>query len=139
MAGESWYRGPVVLSWDSVIRGSRDPDDGHNVVMHEFAHKLDEESGAVNGMPRLRNHAEFTNWVAVLNREYGEFLERVKLERNSIIDEYGSVSPPEFFAVATESFFEKPRRMKRRLPELYEQLERVFEVDPASWDQHSSD
>ncbi len=133
MAGESWYRGPVVLSWDSVIRGSQDPNDGHNVVMHEFAHKLDEQSGAVNGMPRLRSHAEYTHWVQVLNDEYSDFLKRVKLNRNHIIDEYGSVSPPEFFAVATESFFEKPQRMKRELPELYEQLQNVYQIDPANW------
>ncbi len=133
MAGESWYRGPVVLSWDSVIRGSLNPKDGHNVVMHEFVHKLDEQSGAVNGLPVLRDHDQFDNWVEVLNNEYSEFLQRVELNINRIIDEYGSVSPPEFFAVASESFFEKSVSMKRKLPTLYEQLENYYRLDPASW------
>ncbi|MFK8029884.1 MAG: zinc-dependent peptidase [Gammaproteobacteria bacterium] len=133
MAGESWHRGPIVLSWSDVKRGSLNPADGHNVVMHEFAHKLDEETSAVNGMPQLRSHEQFKDWVEVLNREYGEFLKRVDSNRNSVIDEYGSVSPPEFFAVATESFFEKSTSMRRKLPDLYRQLQDYYQLDPASW------
>ncbi len=133
MAGESWHRGPVVLSWEAVRRGSKIANDGHNVVMHEFAHKLDEESGTVNGLPSLRSHEQFDSWVKVLNQEYNTFLQRVELNKNRVIDDYGSVSPPEFFAVATESFFEKSTSMKRKLPELYKQLESYYQLDPAAW------
>lgn len=133
MAGESWHRGPIVLSWEAVSRGSKIANDGHNVVMHEFAHKLDEESGAVNGLPSLRSHEHYDSWVEVLNQEYDEFLQRVESNKNRIIDDYGSVSPPEFFAVATESFFEKSRSMKRKLPELYKQLQTYYQLDPAAW------
>ncbi len=132
-AGESWYRGPVVLSWSDILHGSNNDEDGHNVVIHEFAHKLDEESGVMNGLPILRNSAHYAEWSKVLNDEYDAFLKRVERRRNTVIDEYGALSPVEFFAVISESFFEKPKRMKSKLPELYSQLERYYHLDPASW------
>lgn len=132
-AGESWHRGPVVLSWSDVIRGSLDADDGHNVVLHEFAHKLDEENALMDGLPVLRDPAHYAEWAVVLNKEYASLLERVERGSNKVIDEYGSVSPAEFFAVATESFFEKPLQMQKRLPELYKQLARFYGLDPAGW------
>ena len=132
-AGESWHGGPIVLSWSDVMRGSLDGEDGHNVVLHEFAHKLDEENLTTNGMPILRNREQYASWVEVLNKEYEAFLSRVDRKKNKVIDEYGAVSPPEFFAVATESFFEKGPAMAARLPELYKQLQDYYGVDPASW------
>lgn len=132
--GESWHRGPIVLSWADVLRGSIDGSDGHNVVLHEFAHKLDEENVGTNGTPVLRDSADYAEWVKVLNREYSDFLTRVAKRNNKIIDAYGAVSPPEFFAVATESFFEKARAMAEQLPDLYQQLAHYYGVDPASWD-----
>ena len=132
-AGESWYRGPIVLSWGDVIRGAADPDDGFNVVLHEFAHKLDEQSDGTDGVPELREAGQFDEWVEVLTREYEAFRARVARGTNRVLDEYGLTSPPEFFAVATESFFEKPKAMKKRLPDLYQQLRRFYRVDPASW------
>ena len=132
-AGESWFRGPVVLSLADVMRGSSNERDGHNVVMHEFAHKLDEESGKVNGMPVLRENAHYKEWAEVLTEEYQSFLDRVERGRNKVIDEYGAVSAPEFFAVATESFFEKSKQMKKRLPDLYQQLQTYYGIDPAEW------
>ena len=132
-AGESWHRGPLVLSWHDVLQGSIDGYDGHNVVLHEFAHKLDEENIASNGTPLLRELSHSPQWVEVLNREYGEFLQRVERGTNKVIDAYGAVSPPEFFAVASESFFEKPLLMQQRLPDLYQQLARYYGLDPASW------
>ena len=132
-AGESWYRGPIVLSLADVVRGSSNEHDGHNVVLHEFAHKLDEENGVVDGLPVLRESAHYKEWAEVLTREYDEFLKRVKRGKNKVIDEYGAVSAPEFFAVATESFFEKSKQMKKRLPELYQQLQTFYGLDPAEW------
>jgi MtfA peptidase len=132
-SGESWHRGPVVLSWSDVLHGSLNKSDGHNVVLHEFAHKLDEENKVMDGLPVLRDPSHYADWAAVLSKEYESLLIRVNKGTNSVIDGYGAVSPPEFFAVATESFFEKPRQMKTKLPELYEQLEKFYHLDPASW------
>ncbi len=132
-AGESWYRGPIVLSLTDVVRGSSNEQDGHNVVLHEFAHKLDEENGVMDGLPVLRESAHYKEWAEVLTREYDEFLDRVERGKNKVIDEYGAVSATEFFAVATESFFEKSKQMKKRLPELYQQLQTFYDLDPAQW------
>lgn len=132
-AGESWMRGPVVLSWADVVRGISHPGDGHNVVVHEFAHKLDEQDGVMDGLPVLRDSSQYAEWSKTLNAEYVSLQERVKRGKNKVMDAYGSVSPPEFFAVATESFFEKPVLMKKRLPELYGQLQKFYNIDPASW------
>jgi Mlc titration factor MtfA (ptsG expression regulator) len=132
-SGESWHRGPVVLSWADVIHGSLNSDDGHNVVLHEFAHKLDEENEIMNGLPVLRDSSHYADWAKVLSKEYDSLLIRVEHRANSVIDAYGAVSPAEFFAVATESFFEKPLQMKQKLPELYEQFKIFYNMDPAEW------
>ena len=132
-AGESWIRGPVVLSWSDVISGSKNANDGHNVVIHEFAHKLDEQTGQMDGLPLLREQAHYKEWSEILGAEYISLQERAKRRKNKVLDTYGTVSPPEFFAVATESFFEKPRQMKSRLPDLYRQLKTFFQLDPESW------
>lgn len=132
-AGESWYRGPIVLSWSDVEFGSNDPKDAHNVVIHEFAHKLDEETQLMDGLPILKDRSHYQEWATVLTKEYEEFLTRVSKRSNKVIDSYGAVSAVEFFAVITESFFEKPWQMKRELPELYQQLSRYYGVDVAEW------
>ena len=132
-AGESWRRGPIVLSLTDVVRGSGNEQDGHNVVLHEFAHKLDEENGVMDGLPILRESAHYKEWAEVLTQEYLEFLDRVDQGKNKVIDEYGAVSATEFFAVATESFFEKSKQMKKKLPELYQQLQIFYGIDPAVW------
>jgi len=132
-SGESWHRGPIVLSWGDVLRGAANAGDGYNVVLHEFAHKLDEENSGTNGQPILREAGHYQEWAEVLGREYREFADRVYRGKNKVMDEYGLTSPAEFFAVATESFFEKAAAMKKRLPDLYEQLRKYYGVDPASW------
>lgn len=131
--GESWHRGPIVLSLHDVMQGSMAAQDGHNVVLHEFAHKLDEENGVMDGLPVLRKISDYKEWAEVLTREYDEFLARADKGKNKVIDEYGAVSAPEFFAVATESFFEKSKKMERNLPELYQQLQVFYGLDPAQW------
>ncbi len=132
-AGESWHRGPIVLSWSNVLQGAADAGDGYNVVLHEFAHKLDEQNSGTNGQPILHAMGHYEEWADVLGREYRSFAERVARRQNKVMDEYGLTSPAEFFAVATESFFEKGKAMQRRLPDLYEQLQKFYSVDPASW------
>ena len=131
--GESWRRGPVILSWADVQRGIENPDDGHNVVIHEFTHKLDEQNGAMDGLPVLRKHADYASWARVMTSEFADLLERAERRRNRVLDEYGTTSPAEFFAVATEAFFERGKKMQDRLPSLYSQLSLYYGVDPAAW------
>ncbi len=132
-AGESWVRGPIVLSWRDSLKGSLNVQDGHNVVLHEFAHKLDEQTGSMNGLPPLSESSHYQEWSHVLNNEFLSLKHRSTHRKNSVLDEYGTISPAEFFAVATESFFEKPQQMKKKLPELYRQFQRFYEIDPAGW------
>ena len=132
-AGEAWYRGPVVLSWKDVLAGTSNASDGYNVVLHEFAHKLDEENASTDGLPILGERDHYEEWARVLGREYQRLEGRVARNENRVLDEYALTSPPEFFAVATESFFEKPTEMKDLLPDLYGQLRRFYRLDPASW------
>jgi Mlc titration factor MtfA (ptsG expression regulator) len=131
--GVSWHRGPVILSWADVLHGVNDPNDGHNVVLHEFAHKLDEENVSMDGLPVLREHADYPDWAHIMSTEFVHLIERVQHNRNRVMDGYGSTSPAEFFAVATEAFFEKGKKMKERVPKLYAQLEQYYGVDPAGW------
>ena len=132
-AGESWHRGPVVLSWSDIMHDKLEEHHGHNVILHEFAHKLDEENEIMDGLPILRNSADYKEWAEVLRREYDALQKRIDKGKDTVLDGYATVSPPEFFAVATESFFEKPEQMKNKLPELYEQLKRFYNLDPATW------
>ena len=132
-AGESWVRGPIVLSWGDSIRGSLNDKDGHNVILHEIAHKLDEQSGDMNGLPVLSDNKHYATWAKVLNEEFNALKHRAKRGKNSVLDEYGTLSAPEFFAVATESFYEKPQQMKKKLPDLYQELSVFYNIDPASW------
>lgn len=132
-AGESWHRGPVVLSWKDVLRGAANVGDGYNVVLHEFAHKLDEENNGTNGLPVLTERGQYGEWALVLGREYESLESRAAHGKNKVLHAYGLTSPPEFFAVATESFFEKSVAMKKKLPDLYEQLRLFYCLDPAAW------
>ena len=129
-AGESWHRGPVVLSWDDVRAGTSDIHDGHNVVFHEFAHQLDDERGGTDGAPALEKRSMYIAWARVLGAEYTKLLNDIEHHRRNSIDSYGATNPAEFFAVVTEAFFEKPRTLKRRHPELYDQLKGFYHQDP---------
>jgi len=102
-------------------------------VLHEYAHKLDEEDGTMDGLPVLRDHSDYTEWARVMTKEFADLINRVERRKKSLLDEYGATSPPEFFAVATEVFFEKGKDLRSRMPSLYEQLQRYYGVDPAGW------
>lgn len=129
--GESWYRGALVLSWSDVVSGASNPDDGHNVVFHEFAHQLDGEWGAMEGAPALNGQARYRDWARVLSAEYEELVAAVHRGHRSLIDSYGATNPAEFFAVVTEMFFEQFQAMKRNYPELYLEFQKFYQQDPA--------
>lgn len=129
--GESWTRGVVVLAWDHVASSARHLG-GDNVVLHEFAHQLDAEDGSMDGAPDLGSRARFKSWARVLGEEFSELSSRLHAGRPSDIDAYGATSPPEFFAVVTEMFFEKPQQLRKRHPELYAELAAFYRQDPAS-------
>lgn len=131
--GESWHRGPLVLAWDAALHGTRDMRDGHNVILHEFAHKLDGADGSVDGAPPLQQRSRYTSWARVMSREYRHLRRRAAERARTVMDHYGATEPQEFFAVLVETFFEKPRQLKKRHPELYAEMQGCFEVDPAEW------
>ncbi|MFA6186244.1 MAG: M90 family metallopeptidase [Phycisphaerae bacterium] len=129
--GESWHRGSVVLSWDDVRRGASDIHDGHNVVFHEFAHQLDDSCARGDNTPAFRDHSSYTAWARILQKDFEKFRYDVELNRRTFLNEYGATNPAEFFAVATEYFFEKPRELKKLYPELYRELKFFYQQDPA--------
>ncbi len=131
--GESWDSGTVVLSWDSIKHGAWDWKDGNNLVLHEFAHRLDQQDGTADGAPILEQRSRYVSWARTLSREYEQLQKKVKRGRKTVMDEYGASDPAEFFAVATETFFEKSRQMKKKHPELYSELRTYYNLDPATW------
>jgi Mlc titration factor MtfA (ptsG expression regulator) len=133
LLGESWQNGKVILAWDSVLRGSRNFVDGHNVVLHEFAHQLDTEDGAADGTPLVGGEHSYRAWTAVMSEEFEGLRKASYRGRETLMDHYGATNPAEFFAVATETFFEKPRQMARHHAELFEALRGYYRVDPREW------
>lgn len=136
--GEAWRRGPIVLSWDSVLRGAHDPNDGHNVVFHEFAHNLDQEDGASDGAPLLGRRSRYKSWARVLSGEFAKLQAATEHGSKTLLDQYGASNPAEFFAVLTEAFFEKPEALKREHPELYQEIKQYYNVDPVAWNVSST-
>jgi Mlc titration factor MtfA (ptsG expression regulator) len=128
--GEAWTSGVVVLSWDDVKQGAADVRDGHNVVFHEFAHQLDQEDGVSDGAPILPAHNLYSAWSRILGEEYDELRKAAETGKKSVLDTYGATEPAEFFAVATEAFFEKPVQLKKKHPELYDELKIYYGQDP---------
>ena len=130
LSGESWEQGQILLSWDDVLAGAADPADGHNVVIHEFAHQLDQEKGYANGAPTA---AISPRWAQVFAWEYARLQQRAALGEPTFIDPYGATAPQEFFAVASEVFFEQPGRLAMEHPDLFSELLRYYRVDPRAW------
>jgi Mlc titration factor MtfA (ptsG expression regulator) len=131
--GESWHHGAVVLAWDSVKSGAINFRDGHNVAMHEFAHQLDQADGRSDGTPILGMRSAYSAWSRVFSQEYEMLQEQATKGQKSLMDKYGATNPAEFFAVATETFFEKPVQMQRKHPELYHELQGFYKVNPIEW------
>lgn len=131
--GESWGGGTVVLAWDHVRQGVMDLKDGHNVVLHEFAHQLDQENGPADGAPQLDKQSGYIAWARVMHREYDRLCEKANKHSRDVLNKYGTTNPAEFFAVATEAFFEKGKQLQKKHPELYEELKEYYQMDPAAW------
>lgn len=133
LAGQSWQRGQVILAWDAARDGAADPHDGANVVVHEFAHQLDQDRGAANGAPYVGRGAVQQAWARVMNAEFDALQARLARAEPGLIDAYAATNPAEFFAVSSELFFEQPAALAAERPALYEQLRRCYRLDPASW------
>lgn len=131
--GESWESGSVILSWRSVQRGGEDEKDGRNVVLHEFAHQLDQENRHADGLPQLENRNTIGKWAHAFSSAYEDFCRDLDERRKTVMDPYGASNPAEFFAVATETFFEKSKQLHRDYPQLYEQLKEYYGLDPLKW------
>lgn len=129
--GEAWKDGVAVVSWDAVMAIARGTAPGENLVLHEFAHILDMEDGASDGTPVLPTRGQYATWAAVMEDEYERLRRADHLGRYSVLDLYGATNPAEFFAVATEAFFEKPTVLARRHPELYAELRKFYQQNPA--------
>lgn len=132
-AGEAWQGGPIILSWHDALQGGRNEDDGNNVVIHEFAHALDGLDGEMGGSLVFGDRATTEQWARVLKREHSDLSEAKRLGRRSLMDQYGAKNPAEFFAVASETFFERPRRLRIEHPELFTLLTKYYRIDPSSW------
>lgn len=131
IVGQSWGQGIVILSWDRVEHGAADPTDGDNVVLHEFAHQLDQETGEADGIPAGLRASRLKPWARVIERELGR-LEAAALEgAETVLNPYGATNRAEFFAVATETFFEKPAQLRASDGNLYRLLVDYYGVDPA--------
>ena len=124
--GEAWSGGPIVLAWDAVVGGVRRADDGRNLVFHEFAHKIDMLDGLADGTPPLSGRPELAEWVRVMSAEYAALRAAAAEGRGTVLDTYGATNPAEFFAVATECYFERGPDLERRHPELFAAMARFY-------------
>ena len=128
--GEAWREDVIVLSWDDVRRGAHA---GSNVVLHEFAHQLDAAEGESDGVPRLDGgRPQYAAWARVMASAYQTLQKAAGAGTPIVLDPYGTENPAEFFAVATEAFFERPHALRRRFPELYQKLSEFYRQDPAN-------
>jgi MtfA peptidase len=128
--GQAHFQGPVILSWQHVLEGGRDSTSGRNLVYHEFAHKLDMKDGIVDGTPIIRDQGLFREWVDVMSREFNALRHNTG-RQPTLLRDYGATNPGEFFAVATEVFFERPLELRQQHPDMYRLLSAFFQQDPA--------
>ena len=125
--------GSLVLAWDAARSGALDPSDGKNLVLHEFAHQLDFEDLAADGVPAIGSRDDKRSWAEVMKVEFAALRAADETGIPTLLDSYGATNPAEFFAVATEAFFERPRALQRRHPRLYREMQRFFRQDPAAY------
>jgi len=135
--GQAFLKGPVILVWDAVLRGARHPEQGHNVVYHEFAHKLDMLDGVADGTPPLADRDQLAEWVEVCSREYQRLRLLAERGHKTFIDAYGATNEAEFFAVVTEEFFDRPLALQGQAPDLYAVLSAFYCQDPAGRVNHT--
>ncbi len=132
LEGQAWQSGTVILGWDAVKRATRVATDGENVVLHEFAHMLDVEDGSLDGIPVLDSGSAYRAWAALLSLKFAEHTARVAKGEATILDPYGAEDRAEFFAVATEAYFETPVALRKDQPDLYALLLDFYKIDPAT-------
>lgn len=137
--GQAFVQGPVILVWDAVLHGARHPEQGHNVVYHEFAHKLDMLDGSADGTPPLAGPDQLAEWVAVCTREFQRLRLLADKGHKTFLDSYGAKNEAEFFAVATEEFFDRPLILQGHAPDLYHVLGAYYRQDPAERVNRSSE
>jgi hypothetical protein len=133
LLGESWHRGPVVLSWDDVKHDTADINDGHNVVFHEFAHQIESSGGKRDSTAVLKSSSSYIAWARVLQKDYEKLRQAAAQRQPTLLNKYGATNPAEFFAVVTEFFFEKPKELKEIHPQLYNELKQFYQQDPVSY------
>src|SRR5262249_34059076 len=133
LLGEAWPRSPIVLSWKAVLEGVADPHDGNNVVFHEFAHHLDDIDEGADGTPPLESRQQYREWDEVIDREYRRLVKASREGKPTLLDYYGATDRAEFFAVATECFFECGAQLREDHAELYEVLRGFYRQDTAAW------
>ena len=133
LSGESWTHGQVVISWEDALEGAAVADDGRNVVIHEFAHQLDQQKGYANGAPWLGGRDRYARWSQVLGHEFAQLQANAATGQPALFSYYGATNPAEFFAVATEVFFEQPGAMASMHPALYDEMRKLYRVDPMRW------
>jgi Mlc titration factor MtfA (ptsG expression regulator) len=131
--GESWTKDQLILSWEQIKQDTVNWQDGHNVILHEFAHQLDQEDGKAEGVPILKHSSDYPIWAKVMSEAYQQLCNDVLQGVNNVIDSYGATNPAEFFAVATETFFEKPHQLLSDYPAVYQQLQSYYQLDPVQW------
>jgi len=130
LSGEAWGKGPLILSWEDVRRDSFTAYPGRNVVIHEFAHKLDMLNGRANGMPPLHPEMRIAAWTEALSQAYAQLRTHLEQQQHPHIDAYAATDPAEFFAVVCEYFFTDPETLHRHCAPVYGQLQRYFRQDP---------
>jgi MtfA peptidase len=133
LSGQSWAEGQVLLSWGEVLQGAADPRDGRNVVIHEFAHQLDQSKGFANGAPPLRTRQAYRCWSAVMQGEFDALRGRLQQGEDGLIEAYAATDPAEFFAVCSELFFERAHDLAAQHPQLFAELRSYYHINPLSW------
>jgi Mlc titration factor MtfA (ptsG expression regulator) len=132
--GETGRRmGSLVLAWGAVKHGAADPSDAKNVVLHEFAHRLDYENHAADGVPGLATREQQSSWSEVMGSEFASLRAADESGIPTLLDTYGATDPVEFFAVSVEAFFERPRALRAYHPRLYAELQKYFQQDPVEY------
>lgn len=137
IVGQAHLHGPVILVWDTVLHAARHPGNGHNVVYHEFAHKLDMSDGSANGAPSFESREQAQRWFEICSQEFTTLQSLTQKGQSSFLDSYGAVNEAEFFAVITEQFFDQPVQMKKNHSTLYEILCDFYRQDPAAFELHT--
>lgn len=123
----------LVLAWDEARHGAAGPNDGENLILHEFAHQLDFKNQSSDGTPALETKGDYLAWARVMSDEFEALRDAADSGVPTLLDSYGATDPAEFFAVITEVFFERPRALRKLHPALFAQLQRFYRQDPTTY------